>query len=139
MNSVTNLSEFMRWLEEAPPEALLPVRLVLARMREASISVRTSSAVVHETTWRERLWTAPVDTRLGVSELSEAMGRPKSWIYRHTSAKSGLELLPHRRLDGVLVFVIGEIRQWLTQQEDSVMKIRPALIRRNEADGRGRA
>src|SRR5688500_12817982 len=35
--------------------------------------------------WREKLWTCPEATRLGVVELAEAVGRPKSWVYRLTS------------------------------------------------------
>jgi hypothetical protein len=75
-----------------------------------------------EATWRERLWSVSPDVRLGVPEAAEAFGRPVSWVYRHTSAKSGLELLPHRRLDGELVFLAGELRAWIREHEEVVQR-----------------
>lgn len=69
--------------------------------------------------WAERLWTAPADTRLGVRELAEAVGRPRSWVYRHTSPKGDLAPIPHRRLDGLLVFIAGEVRDWLKANEEA--------------------
>jgi hypothetical protein len=68
--------------------------------------------------WREKLWTVPSEVRIGRNELSEALGRPVSWIYRHTSVKAGLPMLPHRKLDGELVFVVGEVRAWLLDHEE---------------------
>lgn len=73
-----------------------------------------------EPTWRERIWTCPPETRLGTNELAEAMGRPRSWVYRHTSKESGLPQLPHRKLGGELVFLAGEIRDWLNSEEDVI-------------------
>ncbi len=67
-------------------------------------------------TWRERLWTCPPQTRLNVSDLAEAMARPKSWMYRQTSAGC----VPSHKLDGALVFVAGEVREWLNRQEEPV-------------------
>lgn len=75
-----------------------------------------------ELSWRERLWSAPEETRLGVAELSEALGRPESWVYRHCSSKSGLELLPHRKMDGANVFLVGEIRAWIRDHEEVVVR-----------------
>jgi predicted DNA-binding transcriptional regulator AlpA len=80
------------------------------------------------TTWRERLWVVPDETRLGVRELAEALGRPRSWVYRHTSKRSGLQLLPHRKLDGDVVFVAAEIRAWVASHEDVVVKPMSAVI-----------
>jgi predicted DNA-binding transcriptional regulator AlpA len=69
--------------------------------------------------WRERLWTVPAETRLGVHELTQALGRPKSWIYRRTSAKADGRL-PHRKLGGELLFTAGEIRAWLREHEEVI-------------------
>ena len=69
------------------------------------------------TSWRERLWTCPPETRLNVSDLAEAMGRPKSWVYQQTSARS----IPTHKLDGALVFVAREIREWLNQREELIV------------------
>lgn len=68
-------------------------------------------------TWRERLWTCPPDTRLAVPELTEALGRSADWVYRAVNAKNanerGRDPLPCSRLDGVLVFTAGAVREWL--------------------------
>ena len=73
-----------------------------------------------EPTWRERLWTVPPETRIGVRELAEALGRPKSWVYRRTAPHGERAPLPHRKLDGELVFIVGEIRGWLPDHETVV-------------------
>lgn len=69
--------------------------------------------------WRTLLWTAPAECRIGREELAEAVGRPRSWVYRHTQAKAERRI-PHRKLDGELVFLVGEVRQWLKDQEEIV-------------------
>jgi hypothetical protein len=70
--------------------------------------------------WRVLLWTVDPETRIGKDELLEAVGRPVSWLYRRTAPKS-VERIPHRRLDGQLVFVVGEVRRWLRDHEDIVV------------------
>lgn len=82
--------------------------------------VRKLPTEAESATWRERLWTAPAETRIGTYEVAEALGRPVSWIYRHTSRKSGYALLPVRKLDGELVFVVGEIRAWIRDHEEVI-------------------
>ena len=69
--------------------------------------------------WRTLLWTVPAETRIGREELLEAVGRPRSWVYRQTAAKAE-HRIPHRKLDGELVFVVGEVRAWLKAQEEIV-------------------
>ena len=77
--------------------------------------------------WRERLWLVPAETRVGVRELAEALGRSTSWVYRRTSpkaaAKAGLKPLPHRRLEGELIFVLGEIRSWVHETEEIMSEL----------------
>jgi predicted DNA-binding transcriptional regulator AlpA len=70
--------------------------------------------------WRERLWTCPPDTRLRVPDLCEALGRPKSWVYRAVSTHRGVQRLPCSRLDGELVFEAAEVRQWLRRHQQPV-------------------
>jgi|SRR5688572_27516838 len=130
---------FRDWLSEAPPGTLLPAADVLSRLESEGSAVTTSSSVAP--TWRERFWTCPAETRLGVVELCEAIGRPKSWVHRHTSRKAGVSLIPHRKLDGALVFVAGEVRAWLNLQEERCVESRapretgkcrplPSIVRR---------
>jgi hypothetical protein len=128
-SEIQTLDDAIRWLRGAPPGTLIPADT----MAELISSVKEAAppdprAGVSESgfqgSWRERLWTVPSETRLGVSELSEALGRKRSWIYARTqqegkTAKDRSERLPHRRLDGVLVFVAGEIRRWVREREES--------------------
>ena len=76
-------------------------------------------APVEAESWRERLWTVPAETRLGLEELREALDRSASWIYHRTAAKAE-HRLPHRKLDSVLVFTAGEVRAWLRDREEVV-------------------
>ena len=48
-----------------------------------------------------------------LAPLAMMLGRPKSYIWRLTATKS----IPHRRLDGVIVFVLGEVRAWVRKHE----------------------
>jgi predicted DNA-binding transcriptional regulator AlpA len=124
------LADVVRWLEQAPPDTQLSARAVLGLIREAvpSADVDNAPSEPPTATWRERLWTAPAETRLGMEELSEAIGRPKSWIYKRTSQKGEFEHIPHRRLDGVLMFLVGEVRQWLTQHEHTVVALQSIVV-----------
>ena len=97
------VGELRQWLDDEPaevaPAAPEPVEVV---------------------TWRERLWSAPTDVRIGVGELSEALGHSRSWIYKRTGPKS-VDRIPHARLGGELVFRVGEIRHWIRTSEDVVV------------------
>lgn len=70
--------------------------------------------------WRDRLWTVPAATRLGVREVVEATGRSRGWVYSHTAPGGTTRRLPHRKLDGQLVFLAGELRDWLGSAESVV-------------------
>ena len=63
---------------------------------------------------------AGANTRLGKAELLEALGRSEDWLYRHTGKKARCSRIPCRKLDGELVFLAGEIRQWLLEHEEIV-------------------
>lgn len=69
--------------------------------------------------WRSRLWTEPPDRRIGVEEVAEAFGRSTSWVYKHVSPNVA-GALPVRRFGGELVFLVGELRSWLEQDETIV-------------------
>jgi hypothetical protein len=124
------------WVALAPPGALVPAAAVaefFAARGAGASETAAGSGAPESISWREKLWTVPPETRLGVQELSEALDRPRSWCYRHTSEKSGLSLLPHRKLDGELVFVAGEIRLWVQQNETVLVAGRPSLELRRRA------
>jgi len=67
--------------------------------------------------WREQLWTCPPDTRLGVREVAEALGRNRSWVYRAAAAGRGAKRLPAARLGRELQFRAGEVREWIERTE----------------------
>ena len=112
---------FRAWLEGlADAEATVPASAVLARLPHADSEVVTPAFVpTPDSSWRERLWTCPAETRLGLDELCEAMSRSSSWIYHRTSAKA-VNRIPHRKLDGVLCFTAGEVRAWIRDSEQVV-------------------
>lgn len=116
------------WLAGAPPGTVVPVEAMLAAMDAANesqgVQPRDSPEQSTDTgqtsvTWRERLWLAPSETRLGANELCEALGRSKHWLYRHTGP-SAENRIPHRKLDGELVFAVGEVRTWIRENEDVI-------------------
>ena len=82
--------------------------------------------------WRERLWTCPTDTRLGVRDLADALNRSADWVYRATNVKRAAEHgrspLPCTRLDGVLVFTAAAVRHWL-QASAVIVNAEPAAAR----------
>jgi hypothetical protein len=109
-------SELRAWLAAEPPA---PIAAPLSAPEPA--------------TWRERLWTVPADTRLGVPELAEALDRSPDWCYRATNeshaAARGRDPLPCSRLDGQLVFTAGAVRRWLQASEQLVQPERITAAR----------
>lgn len=51
---------------------------------------------------------------LSVTDLSELLGVPPSWVYRRT-ARGHPESLPHYKLGGLLRFKREEIEEWVEQ------------------------
>lgn len=102
-----------------PVEALLEVLTALETPQNRTPLPLPTTIPPAPASWRALLWTVPAETRIGREELREAVGRPRSWIYRHTAAKAA-HRIPHRKLDGELVFVVGEVRAWLKAAEEIV-------------------
>lgn len=115
-----SVAEVVAWLEAAPSGT----QLSAAALRDwlTPLVAPSPPSGLRTGTWRERLWTAPAETRLGVVEVAEAIGRPKSWVYRRTGESATKARLPHRKLDGELVFTAGEIRLWVEQHEAIVAR-----------------
>ena len=118
-----SVDELLRWCKAAPIGTSLDAHAVADLL--ASVDDREPEAVSHprpdtaEWTWRERLWVCPAETRLGMPDLMEALGRPRSWIYART-AKDAEDRMPHRKLDGMLTFTAGEVRAWIRAREETV-------------------
>lgn len=123
------LADVLRRYKAAPDDALVPASSVVADLErvepEAAEPEPGSGQPVEvpETTWRQKLWTAPAECRIGVEELSEALGRSPSWIYARTQ-ESADPRLPHGKLSGSLVFRCGEVRAWLRDTEEDVVGYR---------------
>lgn len=123
----STLAELRLWLASAPKGTTVDAAVIgalLDRLDSAPEPVRPPLAVAEPAppSWRERLWTAPAETRIGRAELLEAIGKTDSWLYRHTAEKRkpGTPRIPHRKLDGELVFIVGEIRAWVREHEEIV-------------------
>jgi hypothetical protein len=132
----------LQQLERLPDEALLPIGWLRSQLDTdlvPDIVARSESAAP---TWQERFWTVPPDTRIGVSDLSEALDRPVSWVYRRTSSVTSRareraekrrtripERIPHRKLDGALTFVVGEIRAWIADREEIIIAAPQRAVR----------
>lgn len=118
------LADALVWLRGAPAGTLVPAHAMLAMLetpdassRAVTVATRTVSAPV---SWRERIWTVPKETRLGVREVAEAVGRSVDWVYKHTGPGGTGLRLPHRKIDGQLVFVASEIRTWVAEAEEVI-------------------
>ena len=130
-----SLAEIRLWLAQFPAGTLVPAQELLAMLPDSDLDRRPmrlraeSARVSIPSTWRERLWLVPPDTRLGVQELVEATGRSKDWVYRHTGPGAMGVRLPHRKMDGALVFLAGEVRTWLAENEDVIEPVQMGALR----------
>lgn len=124
-----SLADLHRWALRAPASVSIPLRDMaglLAPLLEAEPRGGTVQAT--PATWRERVWTCPPETRLTAQETAEAIGAPVSRIYGWTHRTKDPELLRRRReqgraipfhkIDGALVFLAGEVRDWLRERTE---------------------
>ena len=121
MGRSDGLPGLLAWLEAAPPGTTITAASLVEALAEMATEAPMAPPEPLQHTWRERLWLVPAETRLGVREVAEALGRPASWVYRRTSVKSEKAPLPHRKLDGELVFTAGELRAWVERHEAVVV------------------
>jgi predicted DNA-binding transcriptional regulator AlpA len=112
-----SVRELQAWLHASLPGTLVDAQVLAQALAVSRSDAGRAAPAEQPTSWRERLWVVPPDTRLGVAELLEALGRTRSWLYRHTGPSSPRARIPHRKLDGELVFLASEVRQWLLESE----------------------
>lgn len=113
-----NPRDFRNWLRGAPAGTMLPASVVfelIGKANEAPTLVTEGPASV---SWREKIWTCPADTRLGVREAAEAIGRGKDFVHRHSGPKAGDRRIPSKKLDGHMVFRAADIRDWIVANEE---------------------
>ena len=113
------LADLQRWVAAAPPGTMLSVERLSELFDELEPDGEQKPVTAPPLPWQVLLWTVDPETRIGPDELLEAVGHPISWLYRHT-AKSATNRIPHRKLDGQLVFLVGEVRWWLQEQEEII-------------------
>lgn len=119
------LEALRAWVDSAPAGTLIPAGHLAELLDDLDDGEPTHRlAVVAEApitpSWRVLLWTVDPETRVSRDELLAALGRPASWLYRHTG-EAAENRIPHRKLDGQLVFVVGEVRRWLRDREEIVV------------------
>ena len=116
------LNDLRRWVATAPPGTTVSTE-ALAEILDV-LNVEPVPDVAKDTApplpWTVLLWQADPETRIGRSELLEAVGRSSNWLYRHTGSKAK-HRIPHRKLDGELIFLVGEVRRWLRDREEIVV------------------
>jgi len=133
------LEEFRAWCEAAPPRTQVDAQTLVEILSDLEEPPTTplqpdpdDGQVIEQVwTWRERVWVAPADTRLSASDVAEVLGRPRSWVYERTRRSRGRgrdrrprrpnESIPHRKIGGSLVFVAGELRDWIQRQEERIV------------------
>jgi len=54
---------------------------------------------------------------MSVGDVAEALGRSPDFVYRHTAPSGSVQTIPHRKLEGALVFAAGEVREWVKATE----------------------
>ena len=111
----------LRWLRSAPPGTTIPAA-TLAELFDVDDTEPEAAPtpLAVDNTWRERLWLVPAETRMATSDVLEALGHSRTWLYKHMAEDRVPHRLPHRKLDGELVFTAGEVRAWLRSTEDVV-------------------
>lgn len=126
LNSAEASFLFMSTVSEATEQLANAVAALIAAVSQPSAHVCASAIDGASPSWRERLWACPAETRLGVLDLAEALGRSKGFVYRLTRSKD----IPHRKLDGELVFRAGDIREWVQRREEVQVTPRLTIVGR---------
>lgn len=99
---------------------LLPIRRRdYLRLQQHRHDLAVIDAGPPAATWREKLWTAPPETRLTMREACEALNMSEPTVRKHM--KNSTNPLPYRRLPigkkPQVQFLCGELRTWLNAFE----------------------
>ena len=62
-------------------------------------------------TWVTWFWSCSPNTRVGVSELAEALGRKRTFVY--AAVYDDDDPLPGKKLVGQWSFKVGDVRAWV--------------------------
>lgn len=117
------LADVVRWLEQAPPGTTVPATAMLELLRDADAETAPAIAPDPANAAPLSIWTCDPELRFGVKELASAIGRSASWIYHRTQeGVADRDRLPHKRQDATLIFVAGEVRAYLLEHEQRIVK-----------------
>lgn len=120
---LSSVADLRAWCVAAPPGTRVDVEWIaefLATVAEnEDEGTGPTPAPMEPPPWREKLWTVDGATRLGVVEVAEALDRPKSYVYARTGPSAD-DPIPHRKMDGALVFQAAELRAWIRECEEVV-------------------
>ena len=126
------------WYESAPSGPRLDVSQaseILTRLAAEASPSHSPEPPKRERTsdpgaWPEHLWSVSAETPLGVSELSDALGRPRSSHYPSTHRHHGIaserrprpvaDLIPCHKLGVILRFRAGKVRTRVRTEEEVV-------------------
>lgn len=120
-------SQLLDWVRNAPKGTRLAVEVVQQVLEDVICPQERELEAEPPSTWRERIWTCPGDTRLMVEEVAEALGRSQDTVYRLTKREE--DPLPCRKLAGRLVFVAKEVRAWVESAEHVTVPSRAFSLR----------
>lgn len=133
---MTLVSRFRALVDALPDGSAVTLPVAIARQwlaEEPNEPAPIAAVVDAPSSWRERIWTCPDETRIGVRELCEATGRSSDWVYRAVNTKRsgdrGRDPLPCRKLDGALTFEAGAVRRWL-KASAVIVNPEPSRLRR---------
>lgn len=131
-----SLADFVDWLHLAPAGTKIEISALASQLTNlvtsrSEVPGPSASPAKSRATWKERIWTCPPQTRLGISELAEAIGKSTSWIYKRTGPSATDDKIPCRRLSGELVFLADEIRTWISEVESIVNALPPSVAGRH--------
>jgi predicted DNA-binding transcriptional regulator AlpA len=125
MNRFGTLEDLVAWLRDAPTGTQLDASTFAEALEDLAAQEpkdepesRLEAPV--EWGWPERLWIIPAERRLGVKEACQALEKSRTWLYAHMSEGQGRDRIPHRKLDGQVLFTAGELRAWIRDQEETV-------------------
>jgi len=127
---VRSIEQFRDALALMPDGAMLPAGELREWLRD--VPPTRAPAEASGMTWLEKLWTVPPDTRLNTAQAAEALGKSKNWL------RERLEEIPHVRFAGENQFKVGDLRQWLTTNEQ-IARTRLTEIRLTRDFSRQRA
>lgn len=91
---------------------------VQAAVREALDGLERPERDTEPASWRSRLWTVAPETRLSLSDVSEALDVSERTVRRYMDGSGDRPALPHRKGPTGLTVTAGHLRTWIQDVEE---------------------